>query len=73
MLKFDDVKKSAEIRTYIETADEMLALLGYTEHSFAHTTKVADTAAYTCKRWAIPKGKSSAPKLRDFCTTSATL
>jgi metal-dependent HD superfamily phosphatase/phosphodiesterase len=66
LLKFDDVKKSAEIRTYIETADEMLALLGYTEHSFAHTTKVADTAAYILQTLGYPEREIERAKIAGF-------
>ena len=44
MVKFKDIKNNKEIRTYIEKADEVLTELGYTEHSFAHVTKVAKQA-----------------------------
>src|SRR5690554_745118 len=44
MVKFKDIKNNKEIRTYIEKADEVLTALGYTEHSFAHVTKVAKQA-----------------------------
>lgn len=46
MLTFAEIKNDETIRTYIKKADESLAALGYTEHSFAHVTKVADTARY---------------------------
>ena len=46
MITFDDVKNNEAIRGYIKSADESLNALGYTEHSFAHVTKVAETAAY---------------------------
>ena len=46
MIKFDDVKKNTEVKTYIAKADESLIALGYTEHSFAHVLKVATTAKY---------------------------
>ena len=46
MLTFLEIKNDETIRTYIKKADESLAALGYTEHSFAHVTKVADTARY---------------------------
>ena len=46
MLTFADVKNNAAIRTYIQRADESLIALGYTEHSFAHVTMVAETAGY---------------------------
>ena len=46
MISFDDIKQTPEIRAYIERADKSLAALGYTEHSYAHVTRVAETAAY---------------------------
>ena len=46
MLTYEDVKNNAAIRTYIEKADESLVALGFTEHSFAHVTQVAETAGY---------------------------
>lgn len=41
---YEDVRNSGEIRTYIKQADESLKAIGYTEHSFAHCTKVAKVA-----------------------------
>ena len=46
MLTFEQVKNNKAIRTYIQRADESLNALGYTEHSFAHVTMVAETAGY---------------------------
>ena len=45
MVTFEDVKNNPDIRAYISKADESLLALGYTEHSFAHVTKVAEAAA----------------------------
>ncbi len=45
-MTFDEIKKNEAVNTYIQKADESLIALGYTEHSFAHVTKVAETAAY---------------------------
>ncbi len=44
MLRKEDIQKSQEVKTYIAWADDMLGSLGYTEHSFAHVTKVAQFA-----------------------------
>ena len=44
-ITFDDIKNSEVINTYIKKADESLIALGYTEHSFAHVTKVAKLAS----------------------------
>ena len=41
-----EIKNSEEIRTYIALADESLVALGFTEHSFAHVTHVAETVKY---------------------------
>lgn len=49
MLKFDDIRASKKIRTYIKKADESLNVMGFTEHSFKHVTKVAKTAKYILK------------------------
>ena len=45
-LTYDGIRKNEEVNTYITRADESLVALGYTEHSFAHVCRVADTAQY---------------------------
>lgn len=49
MLTYDQVINSEAIKTYIIRADESLAALGYTEHSFSHVFHVAETAGYILK------------------------
>ena len=44
-ITYADVVKDETIKTYIQRADETLIALGYTEHSFAHVTKVAMLAS----------------------------
>ena len=46
MLTYKDIKDNADIREYIAAADSSLLALGYTEHSFAHVSRVAESAAY---------------------------
>ena len=46
MLTYDQLVKDDAIRTYIIRADESLGALGFTEHSFAHVMRVAETAGY---------------------------
>ncbi len=45
MVSYKELRRDAAISTYIRHADETLSALGYTEHSFAHVTHVAETAA----------------------------
>ena len=54
MLTYEELRQDAEIRTYIERADESLAALGYTEHSFAHVTRVSETAGYILRTLGYP-------------------
>ena len=44
MITFEEIKNNKHIKTYIKKADESLIALGYTEHSFAHVTKVSEMA-----------------------------
>ena len=46
---YERLKNDESIKTYITRADESLKVLGYTEHSFAHVTRVAETANYILK------------------------
>ena len=44
-ITYEKVRQNAAIQSYIRKADESLIALGFTEHSFAHVTKVSQTAA----------------------------
>ena len=46
MVTYEQIKKDKSIQTYIKKADESLNALGFTEHSFAHVTKVSEGARY---------------------------
>mgnify|MGYP003305834516 CR=1 FL=1 len=43
MISYEKIINSDVIRTYITSADESLAALGFTEHSFTHVLHVAET------------------------------
>ena len=45
-MTYEQIKNDPAIRTYITQADASLCALGYTEHSFAHVTRVAEQAGY---------------------------
>ena len=45
MVSYEDIKNDAAIREYITAADDSLSALGFTEHSFAHVTRVSECAA----------------------------
>ena len=43
-MTFEQVKRDSAVRVYIAQADASMEALGFTEHSFAHVTKVAQIA-----------------------------
>lgn len=53
-MTYEKIKADAAIRTYISRADASLIALGYTEHSFAHVTKVAEMAGYILETLGYP-------------------
>lgn len=57
MLTFNEIKHNIDINTYITAADDSLSALGFTEHSFAHVGKVANTAAYILKTLGVNEHK----------------
>ena len=66
MLTFQDVKNDETIRTYIQRADESLIALGFTEHSFAHVTHVAETAGYILETLGYPERTVEVAKIAAF-------
>lgn len=45
-MTYEEICRDHSVRVYIAQADASLNALGFTEHSFAHVTKVAQTAGY---------------------------
>jgi len=45
MITYERIKNDPAIKAYIKSADESLAALGYTEHSFAHVGRVAEDSS----------------------------
>lgn len=46
MTTYEKIRQNEAVKIYIQRADESLAALGFTEHSFAHVTKVAESVKY---------------------------
>ena len=66
MLTYEELKRDPAVRTYIQRADESLAALGYTEHSFAHVTLVAENAAYILTTLGYPERTAELAKMAGF-------
>lgn len=65
-ITFEDIKNNNKINTYIKKADESLTALGYTEHSFAHVTKVAETASYILLELGYDKREAELAKIAGY-------
>ena len=54
MVTYAQLRKNESVNTYIQKADETLRVLGYTEHSFAHVCRVAETGRYILESLGYP-------------------
>ena len=54
-MSYEEIRNNPTIRTYIQKADQSLAALGFTEHSFAHVTRVAEMAGYILTTLGYPE------------------
>lgn len=43
-MTYDELRRNETVNTYIQAAGDALLAMGYTEHSFAHVTQVAEKA-----------------------------
>ena len=66
MLTYNQIINDEAIKTYIIRADESLAELGYTEHSFAHVTLVAETAGYILKTMGLDERTVELGKIAGY-------
>jgi metal-dependent HD superfamily phosphatase/phosphodiesterase len=66
MLTYEQVKQDERIRTYIQRADESLIALGFTEHSFAHVTMVAEMAGTILETLGYPARTAELARIAGF-------
>jgi len=65
-ITFDDIKHNEAVRTYISQADISLSALGFTEHSFAHVTHVAECAEYILSTLGFSEHEIELAKIAAF-------
>jgi len=65
-MTYEQIRRNPEIREYISRADESLRVLGYTEHSFAHVTIVAERAGYILQTLAYPEREVELAKIAGY-------
>ena len=65
-MTYEQVKSDEAVRTYIARADMTLESLGFTEHSFAHVTQVAERAAYILEQCGYPARTVELARIAGF-------
>ncbi len=63
---YEQLKNDEAIKTYISAADASLISLGYTEHSFAHVTLVAEKAGYILQTMGYPAHMVEMAKIAGY-------
>lgn len=66
MISFETVKNDPDVRNYITAADQSLATLGYTEHSFPHVTRVSEVAADLLTSLGYSNGEVELARISGF-------
>lgn len=55
MITFEDIKKNHDIKVYIQTSNDVLGKVGYTEHGFAHAMRTSDIASHILSELSYPE------------------
>lgn len=66
MITYEELKKNEAVNTYIMKADASLSALGFTEHSFAHVTRVAETASYILTELGYPEHEAELVRIAGY-------
>ncbi len=53
-MTYEEIRRDPAVKVYIRQADASLEALGYTEHSFAHVTRVAEMAGEILEKLGYP-------------------
>ena len=65
-MTYEEIRQNEAVNTYIRQADAALATLGFTEHSFAHVTLVAEKAGYILQTLGYPERTVKLAKIAGY-------
>jgi len=65
-LTYQEIKKNEEVRAYLKKGNDNLGVLGYTDHSEAHCTVVAERAGLILKKLEYPEETIELAKIAGF-------
>lgn len=65
-MTYEEIKKNAEVNAYIKRGNDNLGVLGFTDHSQAHTAFVAERAAYILEELGYSEHEIELAKIAGF-------
>ena len=65
-MTYEEIRKVEAIKVYIAQAGASMKALGYTEHSFAHVTQVAERAGYILQTLGYPERTVELVKIAGY-------
>ena len=65
-MKYQEIKKNEEVRAYLKKGNDNLGVLGYTDHSEAHCTVVAERAGLILKKLEYPEETIELAEIAGF-------
>ena len=65
-MTYQEIKKNEEVRAYLKKRNDNLGVLGYTDHSEAHCTVVAERAGLILKKLEYPEETIELAKIAGF-------
>ncbi len=65
-VNYEQIKNDSRINTYIRQADESMRAMGFTEHSFAHVTKCAQTASGLLTDLGYPERETELARIAGY-------
>lgn len=65
-MTYEQIRQDKAVNVYIAQADESMQALGFTEHSFAHVSKVAETAGEILETLNYPSRTVELAKIAGF-------
>ncbi len=65
-MTYEQIRRDHAVKVYIAQADESMKALGFTEHSFAHVSRVAETAGYILQSLHYPERTVELAKIAGY-------
>ena len=65
-MTYKEIRHNEEVNELLKKGNQNLGLLGYTDHSQAHCTRVAETAAHILKKFGYPEHDIELVKIAGY-------